>query len=727
MSKAKNLDELNRLYLKAEEVDRDIFAEMRSNILLVSGDHYQKPGRHERGPRGANLARPSEKLRLIKNHMHRISRNYVSSILSESPSVIIRPQIETDLQDQKDAELNHGVWLDISRRHKIKRKTADWCKTFVDIGEICVKIFWDPMAGEFKGYQDAVDPETKETLMEDTGELESSIDPVSGQWVQTPVQRAVKDEAAPIFSGDLVFENVYAFNLLREAGAQEMYEHGRAWIVRKMMDNAELASRYKDQADKFERITASRDDTYIVFDANSGSYEKVQNQTLVREFYWPACSEYPEGYFVYATKDVVLEEGKLPGGLWPFVWEGFDKYPTTPRGRSIHKVARPYQAEINRSGSAIATHQVTLGDDKVLYQAGTKLQQGALLPGVRGIAFQGAQPSILPGRDGSQFQPYVISQIQEMDQAVMLQENMLVDPQGQVDPYAMLYQAASKKRVYSNYIEKFEDVLVGVAELALGLSKIYLPDDALIAAVGVREQINIEEFRKTTKLSHQIAIEPGQDTLETMFGKQLSIQHLLQYVGKNLEKRDIGKFIKNMPFGGLGDDFDDFTMDETIAKNTMLALERGVPRQATPYVDPDYMLRKLTNRMETPEYEFLRPEVKAAYEQLKTGYEQIRVANEQKLLAAKNEFIPIDGALVTVDMYVQDPGGDPNKESKRARLPQRSVEWLMSRLQEQGMDQQKLEGMNATAMGEMAQMLLQGQGGQGQGQGQLAAPQQFAQ
>ncbi len=102
----KTLEELNRLYDKAEDCDREIFAEMRSNVLLVSGEHYSKVNsrvasniRTTGG--GAKNGTSEQKLRLTKNHMHRVSRSYVTAILSEAPDTTVKPQRPTELQDTK--------------------------------------------------------------------------------------------------------------------------------------------------------------------------------------------------------------------------------------------------------------------------------------------------------------------------------------------------------------------------------------------------------------------------------------------------------------------------------------------------------------------------------------------------------------------------------------------------------------------------------------------------
>src|SRR5688572_8232082 len=117
-----NNEELNSLYNNAETVDSALFSEQRSNLLLVSGDHYQKRKSEAFNSRLRDAKNVSDdvKLRLTKNHVQRISRAYVNNILTNSPNVAIVPQLDNEIQDQKDAELNMAVWKDAYTKYKMK-------------------------------------------------------------------------------------------------------------------------------------------------------------------------------------------------------------------------------------------------------------------------------------------------------------------------------------------------------------------------------------------------------------------------------------------------------------------------------------------------------------------------------------------------------------------------------------------------------------------------------
>lgn len=698
--KKKDIGELNKIYEDAISADKDVYAEYRSNVLLIEGTHYSRRGLRDRPNMRdtRDLSYDSQKLRITKNHIHRAVRHYVANILSYAPDVTITPKDELSLQDKKSAELNLAVKQDIDYRYRGAERKRELCEDFCGVGECAEKIFWDHNAGELKGYEQATDEEGVPLFEED------GISPKP-------------DEDRPIFSGGFVFERIFAANLFRHAASKEM-RTSECWGIRKMVETKLLKDIYPEHADA---ISKTPDETYVVFDSSRTSYSTVANQTLVREFYYRPCHEYPQGYYYLATPTVILEEGPLPEGIFPIVWGGFDIYPTTPRGRGIVKVARPFQAEINRASSSMAMHQITIGDDKILYQNGTKLAPGALLPGVRGITFQGMAPQILPGRDGGQYQAYIDATIAEMDSVLMLEE-INQEKMSNMDPVALLFRSLKQKAKFGQYGEKFGQYLVDRWELILKIAKAYLPDDAVIAAVGKSETINISEFKNTKPLNHQIKIIEMEGTIESQMGKQMMFQHALQYLGSQLSPEQIGMLLKDMPFGNLKDATQEFTIDYDILTNDMLELERGGSPEPTPNVKPDYALKRLDLRMKQADFKLLNPQIQQNYAAFKQTYMDIQAQQAQALIDAKNEFIPANGALIACDMYVPDPE-DPQKAAKRVRVPYQALDWLIKTLETQGMGQQVLEQMNQGTMADIARQLQQQQSPQAMSPPQMGAMQ----
>lgn len=672
--------ELNQLYDDAEAVDREVFAEMRSNVLLHSGVHYQRQDRDDSIRDKASRTSDAVKLRLVKNHVPKVVRHYASAILAHAPGIVCTPQNETDLQDQKDAELNQAVWSQHKVDLRMKERIRQWGLDFPSVGELCSFIRWNPNAGRVTGYHQAI------------GE--------SGNPLFDEMGQPIADEDKPVFEGKFEVEDIFGANLFRDAAAKNMRDS--PWLgIRKMVPKKKLLARYKDNEEIIQGLTSGgKREEFVVFEPSRSSYKRADEEILVKEYYFRPCEQYPEGYFYIVASDVKLEEGPIPFGIYPIVWGGFDEFPTSARARSIIKIIRPYIAEINRASSQLAMHQITIGDDKILYQKGSKLEQGSLLPGVRGISFQGREPTVLPGRDGSQFLGYIQAQIQEMYSVVMLSE-MTEEKMSQLDPTTLLYRAAAQQQRYSIYAEKFEQFLIDFVTTLLEMSKHYLPDSALIPAIGMSEFVNLEEFRKTTPFRYQVRLEPRSDSLESMIGRQITFQNVLQYVGKNLDKDELGKVLQQMPWANAKEAFADFTIDDENAKNDMLAMERGQNPPIGRADNPGKMLKKLESRMRKPDFRFLPPKVQQLYESRVQTYLQLQAQQQQKILAEQAEYIPMDGPSVKCDMYVDDPA-NPQNSAKRAMFPQNALSWLKTRLEAQGASLDQLQQLSPPLLAGLA-------------------------
>src|SRR4051812_35147657 len=117
MGQPLTINELNPLYSDSEQVDSELFAEQRSNILLVAGDHFsKKSSRFWNRIREAKDISDETKLRLTQNHLHKICRTYVNAIISYAPGAGISPRNPSELQDQKAAELHSSVWNHIKTK-----------------------------------------------------------------------------------------------------------------------------------------------------------------------------------------------------------------------------------------------------------------------------------------------------------------------------------------------------------------------------------------------------------------------------------------------------------------------------------------------------------------------------------------------------------------------------------------------------------------------------------
>lgn len=105
------------------------------------------------------------------------------------------------MHDRKVAELHHSVWMDAVVRYHLEEKVEDWCDSFIQIGEVAVKIFWDPSAGKWL------------VLNLYTTKM--------GNNLSTKTAPKCRMRQSPVPAGQFVFEEVYGFNLLRPPECKE--------------------------------------------------------------------------------------------------------------------------------------------------------------------------------------------------------------------------------------------------------------------------------------------------------------------------------------------------------------------------------------------------------------------------------------------------------------------------------------------------------------------------
>ena len=700
-TKKHNISDLNALYFDGDSCDQQIFSEMRSNILLVAGEHYQRRQSYfYKRIRDSRELSHEQKMRLTKNHIQKIAKTYANNILSMNPGVGFEPKIDGDLHQQKICDLNHDIWRDAFSKYNLDDLMDDWCDEFIQTGEAIVKIFHDPKKGTITGYEQQMDEATGQPALDEVGQ-------------------PIVDVNRPQYTGEFVFEEVFAFNLLRPSECKDIRR--AEWLcIRKMVNKQDLMGSFNDpEIQKF--IVPAADETFIIFDGALGGYKRAKNQVMVREYYFRPGWKYPKGYFFITTKEGILAEGELPGGIFPVVVMPADKVPTTPRGRSPVRIMRPYQAEINRSASKIAEHQVTLGDDKLLIQNGTKVSSGVALPGVRALNYTGMTPVILAGRDGSQYLNYMLAQVKELYEVMNVAEDSQEIP-GQLDPYTLLFRSARQKKRFQRYIKRFEKFLVEVVKTYLRLAKVHLSDEELLGAIGKKEQVNIAEYRQAKDVDFEIKVEAQSDDVETKLGKQMILNHVMQYVGPQMKPDQIGKIYRAMPYADADESFDDLLIDNDNATNEILALDRGEQPPVMENDNHEYAGKRLNARMRKPDFKFLNPMIQQNYKMKLQIHSQIDAFQKQQIQRAEQGFIPTSGLLVPCDFYVQDPSDSTGTKTRRARFPYDALNWLLNQLQAQGTAQQSMQDMPQNLQAQYAGHMNQNQNPMGGGGPQQGGP-----
>jgi hypothetical protein len=307
------------------------------------------------------------------------------------------------------------------------------------------------------------------------------------------------------------------------------------------------------------------------------------------------------------------------------------------------------------------------------------------------------------------------SQISEMYQVSCVEEDSAKKEEGQVDPFAALYKTARQKKPFVLYIDKFEEFLVEICEVALKFAKAYYSDEMVVRMVGKNEYVNIPEFKTSNDLCYDVVVEATTEDLETRFGKQLALNHFVQYAGQQMAGKDLGLVMRAMPWLNDQELFKDLTLGYDNATNDILSMDRGQMIPPRPSDEHEYVLKRLDQRMSERDFDLLSPEIQQAYQQKRQAHQQALAQQLQQQQAAQAGYVPSGGFLATVDMYMSDPQ-DPTGR-RRVRVPSESIEWLVQTLSRQGTSQEELKGLSGASQADVAQMMARGQGGPGGPQG----------
>ncbi|MBX3017989.1 MAG: hypothetical protein KF767_08875 [Bdellovibrionaceae bacterium] len=680
--KLKTNEELNKLFQDAKTCDEELFAEQKSNLLLVSGDHYKRIEKNLREQlRGSSLT-SQQKVKITKNHTQKICNREVNGIAALAPDVKCTPANRDELQDKKAAQLYQAVKLFGDKRYKLAERREKWIQDFVEIGEVATLVIWNPNKGDLINYHQKVDEEGQALFTAPDGsEVRQTGNPELDQML-----KPAPDKTRPVFSGDFVFENIYGFNLHRAPDADDMDDSPYVIVDKMSMPEdvkAMIAEDDPEREEKLEFVKKSSETTYRIFDTNKLSFGDDKGKVHLRYHYYRPCMEYPQGYYYIQTEFGIITSGELPFGVWPIAYTGHTRLPTSPRHRSRIRVIRPYQVEINRASSQRIQHQLTHGDDKMITRPGAKASQEGTLPGIRTYkAFGDVQ--IIPGRVGDQFAGYVVEQIAEMYQVA--DEEAVEDSGMATEPLAILYSSVKRSKKHGKQAKAIVAFLQDVYGIYFELAKHYFDEHHFIKAVGRSEMINIAEFRTADKASVSITVEAANSDATDMLGRFMFTQNALQYVGKNLPPEAVGQILSNMPFANSEQILKPIMQNYRNVENDILALDRGEKRPAEPDDTHDLYVTELTSRIKSPDFKALDPQIQQAYFEKREQHRAFKAEELRQLAMAKQGFVPMGGSLVKCDVYVTING-----KQQRMVLPYETLQWAHDIVNKQGMAQDSLQ------------------------------------
>ena len=675
----------NKLFEESKTSLGEHLAEQRSFVNLFHGNHFAK--KHKTLTRAIEKAPLSEetKIRITKNHINSAVRVIINHIHSLAPTGVVSPKNPLELQDQKAAQIHKNILEDWKIQNKVEGQIRKWVYDYIVPGECFLHIYWDPNIG-------------RKILPSPTYNIDGtvSINP-------------------PFFEGDAVTERIFPWDARIDPEAKS-FEEAR-WVgFEKMADPESVRALNPENPDIDEAIKTDQDETYKIFDTNSGTYKSCKGKVLLRTIYYRPTMERPNGWFSIFTKNVTVIEGELPidatgNVFFPIKYVGFDDIPTSARSTSLIRQVRSEQMEINRCASSIAHTQLTLGFDKLVVATGGEVESGGTKSGVRILRVPGGKQNAdyIHGRSGEQFLSTLQYNVSELYNKLGVPEKW-EEKAADADMMAMLYKNMKQKAVFSLPAKKFADFLIEVFEDILRLKKAYLSDEAYFKIVGRDEYVNIDEFRSLDDVRYQIKVEEGTEDLDTRFGRYITMTQVMQYMGGNMDDNMKGLIIRALPFANTDEITSELTMQYDNAKNILLALDRGEQPEVSEIADPLYMAKMLNARIFKPDFKFLNPQIQQTYYMQRDQYNQIYAQKAAQVEAAKQGFIPADGPTVPVDgMYENHDPNNPSK-TKRVQFPLVALNWLKDKLEAQGAVIDPLMGLGLEQQAQIAQQLQEMQG-----------------
>lgn len=664
------IKDLNKLYDDSEQLDKKLFNRQRANIMLVEGKFYSRKLTDANLSRKASSERQN-KLNIQKNYIQKSSKLHVNNLLSMAPGTAVEPRNPTELQDVKSAEINNAVLKYIKEREGIEDEKVKWAEDYYNTGEVFVKIFWDPAKGKF----------TNQYAPKLTKEGEYELD-MTGQMQP--------DKEQPIFEGGMEIEKIYGYNLLRAPGAKSIHTSPYL-IIRKLADKKKLIKTFGGNKDARKAIENTSEGSVSIFNSQKSTFEDTKGQIEMREYYFRPCVEYPKGAIVFTTsKGILWSLGELPGDVYPIEYLGYESLSDSPRHDSPIKHIKHNQANINRIATKQAEHQMTLGDDKIITQAGAKVSNGGFKSGVRVLQVAGAAPTLLPGRTGDHYSASYQSEKEEFNDLGMLREDSQMN--SHTDAFALLHQSARNKKYYSLPASKFERFLKRVDEKILALARYAFSEDMVIPVIGKNEIVNISEFKNTKPLEYQIKVVNKSEDADTQIGKYLMFTHFLQYGKDFLSEEVVGEMVQGLPFMNNEKIFKTLTAKKEYVENIMRRLERGEMVEPKPSDNHSYILEALNSRMMESGFDFLAPDIQDLYRQKVQVHSDAKAQELEDVRRAQAGLIPMEGPLVTVEGLRVPHPSDPEKTIPM-RLHKSAIEWLADYAEKQGFVQGDVDAL----------------------------------
>lgn len=557
---------------------------------------------------------------VIEPHRVLITDNRITGIVSkelarmtkQKPAWQVVP-VSAESSDLQAAETGEKV-LEYLWRHLYMRKKLMSALRWASItGNGFWKICWDSALGEKVSI--VADHEGSPVLHGETGA------PMKPEHFGEGIPEGLQQKT--IATGDVHVETVSPFEMLIDPIAKELQD--AEWCIQQAVKSPEYVKQHFGVDVDPDTDISSGSTEARMFPTLEGSGSSQYRGVKLSEYWCKPNTTHPDGRRAVWAKGKMLSEGPNPYKELPYVHFQGIPVPGNIWAMGMVELLRGPQVELNKTRSQIVENAQRIGNPAILKSRQANTQYSGV-PGEQ-IDFddttQNAVPTYL---QPPQMPQYVLQQQDRIEQS-------LQEISGQHEVSNAQVPAGVKAASAINLLQEADDTRLGPAiydmeetlgragSMLLKLVAEYWSDERTILIAGEDHAMDAMVFKGAAlKENTHVEVQSGSAFPKSKAAKQAAIQDMLnlyfQYQGgQPMNKRQLGKVLRDLEAGGLERLFGDLSSDEGQINRENQQLSEGQPLPVNSYDNNQAHIEGHTEFQKGPSYLRLGPVVAQVMEQ----------------------------------------------------------------------------------------------------------------
>jgi hypothetical protein len=551
---------------------------------------------------------------ITDNRIIGVVRNEIAKMTKQKPAFQVIPTTASD-GDTQAARTGEKI-LDYLWRHlNLRTQLEDVLLWSRITGAGLWKVCWDPSLGEKVSI--ITDGDGQPVMHAETGA------PMRPHELQTEQGLPEGLKAKTIATGDVHVETISPWEILPDPVAQRFSEC--EWVIHECVKSPEYVSQHFGvELDPDTDVVPGALEARMFPSLETGGSSGYRGVKL-REYWCKPNTEHPDGHRAVWAKGKILTEGPnpykehlpfvmfrgipMPGRLWP---------------TSIVEQLRGPQTELNKIRSQIVESAQRLGNPALMTSKQANVQYSGT-PGER-IDFDDTVPNAKPEYLVPPPMPQYVLNQQDRIEASMQEIS------GQHEVSNAQVPAGVKAASAINLLQEADDTRLGPAiydmeetigyagTMLLKLVASYYTEERTILIAGEDHALDATVFKGAAlKGNTHVEVQAGSAFPKSKAARQAAIQDMLslyfQYQGQHeMNKRQLGKVLRDLEAGGLEKLFGDLSVDESQINRENQQLSQGQPLQINSFDNQEAHIEGHTEFQKGATYSLLPPPVKVIVE-----------------------------------------------------------------------------------------------------------------